>query len=341
MKTWQKLIFILALIVFVGVSVTISLISISRPPYAFDERAEIGGDEALNGWVLTGFNGNASTKTLTIDFVRNKDGRAPDETRPVVAVKAYAVNADEYVEELVIGKSVQRIEETSFYNLKKLQCVTVDPENPNYTDRDGVLFSKNGKTLLLYPACYRKTTDTAGDAAYPDSYTVPDGVERIGTFAFLKNEHLRDLLLPSSLREIGDMSFFGCTRLGAFEYEPSQDTLAGSGFSLPDGLETIGSDAFSKCGSIAPVLFFPASLREIGHHALFSCSGIKNLFFEAADEASLTLGEAWRPKNLKAGPLWKAPEPQFGKSRADAEALLGAYRAEQLNKGREEAQKHG
>lgn len=147
MKTWQKLIFILALIVFVGVSVTISLISISRPPYAFDEKTEIGGDETLNGWVLTGFNGNIGTKTLTIDFVRNKDGKEPDETRPVVAVKAYAVNADEYVEELVIGKSVQRIEETSFYNLKKLQRVTVDPENPTYTDRDGVLYSKDGGTF--------------------------------------------------------------------------------------------------------------------------------------------------------------------------------------------------
>ena len=341
MKTWQKLVFILALIVFVGVSVTISLMSISRPPYAFDEKTEIGGDETLNGWVLTGFNGNVGTKTLTIDFVRNKDGKKPDETRPVVAVKAYAVNADEYVEELVIGKSVQRIEETSFYNLKKLQRVTVDPENPTYTDRDGVLFSKDGKTLLLYPACYRKTTDTAGDTTYPNSYAVPEGVERIGTFAFLKNEHLRDLLLPASLREIGDMSFFGCKRLGAYDYEPSLDTLAGTGFSLPDGLETIGSDAFSKCGSLAPVLFFPASVRAIGHHALFSCSGVKNLYFEAADDGALTLGEAWRPKNLKAGPLWKAPEPQFGKLRADAEALIEAYQTEQLNKGREEAQQHG
>ena len=341
MKTWQKLVFILALIVFVSVSVTISLISISRPPYAFDEKTEIGSDESLSGWILTSFNGNAATKTLTIDYVRTKDGKEPDKTRPVVAVKAYAVNADEYVEELVIGPSVQRMEETSFYNMKKLQRVTVDPENQTYTDRDGVLYSKDGKTLLLYPACYRKTTDNAGDATYPNSYAVPEGVERIGSFAFLKNEHLRDLSLPSSLREIGDMAFFGCTRLGALDYEPSLDTLAGTGFSLPDGLETIGSDAFSKCGSIAPVLYFPMSLREIGHHAFFSCSGIKALYFAATDEETLSLGEAWRPKNIKAGPLWKAPEPQFGKTNADCDALIEDYRAELLTKGREEAQKNG
>ena len=341
MKTWQKLVFILALVVFVSVSVTISLISISKPAYAFDEKTAIGGDEALRGWVLTGFNGNASTKTLTVDYVRDKDGKEPDAARPVVAVNAYAVNADEYVEELIIGPSVQRIEETSFYNLKKLQRVTVDPENRIYTDRDGILFTKDGKTLLLYPACYRKTTDNAGDSTYPNSYAVPEGVERIGTFAFLKNEHLRDLMLPFSLREIGDMAFFGCTRLGACDYEKSLDMLAGTGFSLPDGLEKIGSDAFSKCVSIAPVLYFPASLREIGHHAFFSCSGIKALFFAAADEQTLSLGEAWRPKNIKAGPLWKAPDPQFGKTRADCDALIEDYRAELLTRGREEAQKIG
>ena len=68
---------------------------------------------------------------------------------------------------------------------------------------------------------------------------------------------------------------------------------------------------------------------------------MKNLFFEAADDEALTLGEAWRPKNLKAGSLWKAPEPQFGKTRADAETLIEAYQTEQLNKGREEVQQHG
>ena len=147
--------------------------------------------------------------------------------------------------------------------------------------------------------------------------------------------------LVKTLREIGDMAFFGCTRLGACDYEKSLDMLAGTGFLLPDGLEKIGSDAFSKCVSIAPVLYFPASLREIGHHAFFSCSGIKALYFAAADEQTLSLGEAWRPKNIKAGPLWKAPDPQFGKTRADGDALIEDYRAELLTRGREEAQKNG
>lgn len=330
MKTWQKVLFILILVIFVTISVTISLISISRAPYKFKEETAIGGDETLNGWVFERFNGNAGTKTLSIDFVRDKNGNNPDKTRPVVAVGAYAVNADEYAEELVIGPSVQRIEETAFFNFKKLQKVTVNPANEYFKDIDGVLFSKDGKALLLFPAQCGK-----------EAYAVPEGVERIATFAFLKNEKLRDLSLPESLREIGDMAFFGCGKLGGYAYDAETNALVGTGFTLPDGLERIGSDAFSKCGNLAPAIYIPASMQEIGHHAFFSCGGMKQVLLGAADEDALTLGEAWLPKNQKAGPFWKAPQAQFGKTRADFDALMEAYRADRLNAAREEAANHG
>ena len=330
MKTWQKVLFILILVIFVSVSVTISLISISRAPYKFREETAIGGDETLNGWVFERFNGNAGTKTLAIDYVRDKNGNNPDETMPIVAVGTYCVNADEYVQELVIGPSVQRIEETAFFNFKKLQKVTVNPANKYFKDIDGVLFSKDGKALLLFPAQCGK-----------EAYAVPEGVERIATFAFLKNETLRDLSLPESLREIGDMAFFGCSRLGGYAYDAEADALVGTGFTLPDGLERIGSDAFSKCGAIAPGIYIPASVKEIRHHAFFSCGGMKEVLLAAADEDAVSLGEAWLPKNVKAGPLWKAPEPQFGKTRADFEALAEAYQADRLTQFREEATNNG
>ena len=342
MKTWQRITFILVLIVFVSASVTISLISVSRPPYKYREETAIGGDESRSGWVFSSFNGNASTKSLKIDLVRDKNGKNPDEAKPVIAVGAYAVNADEYVETLEIGASVQYIEETAFYNLKKLQRVTVDPANQWYKDEDGVLLTKDGKTLLLYPACYGQTpTEKKGEYEYPAAYAVPQGVERISCFAFLKNEHLRDLTLPDSLREIGDMAFFGCSRLGAYECDEATDSLLGTGFTLPDSLELIGSDAFSKCGNIAPVLFFPTSVSQIRHHAFFNSTGLKNIYFAAADESALELGESWMPKNIKAGPMWKAPKPQFGKTREDSETLIAQYQAERLTQLREEAQKNG
>ena len=342
MKTWQKTVFILVLVLFVSTSITISLISVSRAPYKYKEETAIGGDEAVNGWVFYGFNGNAGTKTLNIDFVRDRNGNSPDETKPVLGVRKYAVNADENAEVLHIGASVRYIEETAFYNAKKLQRVTVDPANEWYKDIDGVLFSKDGKKLLLYPACYgQQPTEKADEFTYPEAYTVPEGVERIGTFAFLKNGHLRDVILPSTLKEIGDMAFFDCWRMGSYDYDAASDALLGTGFTLPEGLERIGSDAFSKCGNISPCLYIPASVKEIGHHAFFSCGGMKDVLMGAADEESVILGEAWLPKNIKLGAVWKAPKAQYGKTRADSDALTEVFRAEKLNGFREEAQKNG
>lgn len=342
MKLWQKFTFIAVLVLFVSASITISLISVSRAPYRYKEETAIGGAEHLNGWIFYGFNGNAGTKTLNIDFVRDRDGNHPDESKPVLGVRKYAVNADEYAEELYIGAHVQYIEDTAFYNSKKLRRVTVDPANEWYKDVDGVLFTKDGKSLLLYPACYgQQPTDKPEEFTYPESYTVPEGVERIGTFAFLKNGHLRDVTLPSTLKEIGDMAFFECKRLGAYDYSPTADTLVGAGFTLPDGLEKIGSDAFGKCGNIAPALYIPASVKEIKHHAFFSCGSMKDVLLGAENDENILLGEAWLPKNVKLGAVWKAPKPQYGKTRADSEALAEAFRAEKLNAYREEANKNG
>ena len=342
MKTWQKIVFIVVLIIFVSTSITISLISVSRAPYKYKEETAIGGDESLNGWIFYGFNGNAGTKTLNIDFVRDRDGNNPDESLPVLGVRQYAVNADENAEELHIGASVRYIEETAFYNAKKLQRVTVDPANEQYKDVDGVLFTKDGKTLLLYPACYgQQPTDKEDEYTYPEAYTVPEGVERIATFAFLKNGHLRDLTLPSTLKEIGDMAFFDCWRLGSYDYDAQTDSLMGTGFTLPDGIEKIGSDAFSKCGNISPLLYLPASVKEIGHHAFFSCGGMKDVLLGAADGEGISLGEAWLPKSIRKGAVQKAPKPQYGKTRAESEELIEAFREEKLNGFREEAQKNG
>lgn len=341
MKIWQKATFIIVLVLFVTASIVISLISISRPTYKFtQESVEDGG--AADGWMFYAFNGNAGSKVLYLDYVRDKNGNDPDETKPVLAVRGYAVNADEYIEQIVIGASVRHIEETAFFNVKKLQKITVDPANEYYKDVDGVLFTKDGKELILYPLCYRQQpTDDAEVFTYPDSYAVPDGVERINTFAFLKNENLRDLTLPQTLKEIGDMAFFGCGRLGAYEYDAESDALTGTGFELPDSLESIGSDAFSKCGSIAPVLYIPSSVKEIRHHAFFSCGGVKDVYLGAADESQFETGDAWLPKSIKAGAAWKAPDPQFGKKRADCEPLIESHKTDTLRQQREEAQKNG
>ena len=151
MKTWQKATFIIVLVLFIAASVTISFFSMARAPFEYEyhtENADIPGNE---GWVLFGFNGNNNTKEVFIDYVRDEDGNNPDESKPVSAVGDFTMNTDEYVEVIHIGKDVKYIDETSFFYCKELRAIEVDETNKYYTSVDGVLYTKDMKTLLSYP----------------------------------------------------------------------------------------------------------------------------------------------------------------------------------------------
>lgn len=72
-----------------------------------------------------------------------------------------------------------------------LENVYVSEDNPEYCDIDGVLFSKDKKTLLKYP----------DHKNYRDAYVVPDGTVKIGPLAFYYSD-LRDLTFPASVSEM-------------------------------------------------------------------------------------------------------------------------------------------
>ena len=151
MKTWQKATFIIVLVLFIAASVTISFLSMARAPFEYEyhtENADIPGNE---GCVLFGFNANNNTKEVFIDYVRDEDGNNPDESKPVSAVGDFTMNTDEYVEVIHIGKDVKYIDETSFFYCKELRAIEVDETNKYYTSVDGVLYTKDMKTLLSYP----------------------------------------------------------------------------------------------------------------------------------------------------------------------------------------------
>lgn len=297
MKTWQKATFIIVLVLFIAASVTISFLSMARAPFEYEYQTEIADTPGNEGWVLFGFNGNNNTKEVFIDFVRDEDGNNPDKSKPVSAVGDFTMNTDDYVEVIYIGKDVKYIDETSFFYCKELRAIEVDEANEYYTSVDGVLYTKDMKTLLAYPL---KKENTA--------YTIPKGVERVGSCAFYKNSTLTKIDLPETLKEIGDMAFFKCENISLV--------------TLPDGLEKIGSDAFSYCHSMEPVIFIPESVKEIDSFAFYSCSNLKEFYMGAESKESITFGDSWLPNNIKKAVVNIAPEEQYGMTREDANETI-------------------
>ena len=118
-----------------------------------------------------------------------------------------------------IPDSVQEIGGASFAGCKALTEITVSG-NPNYKSVDGVLYTKDGRRLVQYPA---------GKGA--GEYTVEDGAEEIGYGAFAM-AGLEKVNFPETLLVIDNDAFFECYALTQLQ--------------LPDSLQRIGSMAFGR-----------------------------------------------------------------------------------------------
>ncbi len=208
----------------------------------------------------------------------------PDEYEgvPITAIEDFAATNLEYVTKVTIGKNVKEISDWAFGNSRKIAEFEVDESNPYICDVDGVLYTKDMKTLLFYPPARDiiTETDSEGNEVSTISYVIPEGVETIRSKAFYKCYEITEITLPSTVKAIEEKAFFRCN-LNEIE--------------LPDGLEFIGKDAFSFCSNLKEITI-PSSVTRIDEYAFYMCSSMTQVNVEAK-ESEMTLGEKWYPTN--------------------------------------------
>lgn len=204
---------------------------------------------------------------------------------PVTKIADFAGCNLENIEKISIGKNVKEIGPWAFENNQKLKEFDVDPENPYFCDKDGVLFTKDMKTLLFYPLSKNAEEITEKDENGKDvkktiiKYAVPDGVEVIRTKAFYKCGSLTEITFPGSLKRIEEKAFFRCGSL--------------QNIKLPQKLEFIGKDAFGYCTSFTEIEI-PKAVTEIGEYAFYNCTALKNIKVDNK-EANIKLDKKWYP----------------------------------------------
>ena len=130
-----------------------------------------------------------------------------------------------YIKNITIPKNVYYIEYKAFMG-SELQAYNVVADNPYYKSVNGVLFSKDGKTLVSYP-CSR------GEAA-GYYYAIPEGTEKIFKYAFYDSS-IYALELPSTIKNISEDAFTSAEI---------------NVLNIPATVESIEYDAFygSSCG---------------------------------------------------------------------------------------------
>ncbi len=91
-----------------------------------------------------------------------------------------------------------------------------------------------------------------------------DGITHIGNYFFSSgSESLTTVVLPASLKTIGERGFYGCKKL--------------QGVQLPVGLTGIGNYAFYDCDSFTALPTLPHTLTSIGNYAFYGCDSMETL----------------------------------------------------------------
>lgn len=229
-----------------------------------------------------------STERLVIVVPDEIDGK------PVTTIADFSLFNAESIETIKIGKNVKEIGPWSMTNNQHLKEFVVDEENPYFCSVDGILFSKDMKTIVYYPPARNITFDKFGYAENKTTYEIPEGVETIRTKCFYECYYVEDIKLPSTLKTIEEKAFHRTAALNKID--------------LPEGLEYIGKDAFAYCfkekenykSDDNPDLpenteiVIPSTVKEIGDYAFFNCEKVVKLTINAK-EADMKLGKTWSP----------------------------------------------
>ncbi len=140
----------------------------------------------------------------------------------VIGKEAFA--GCENVTELQLPASLKGMNEAAFWGMKSLKKITISSKNKWLKVVDNVLYTKDGKTLLLYPASDARTEFTvpaqvnacaeASFSAAVNLKTVklPEGLVELKNSMF-QNSNIETIAMPQSLRYINAEVFSGCKKL--------------------------------------------------------------------------------------------------------------------------------
>ena len=259
-----------------------------------------------------------------------------DTSKPVKSVRQFTLNCDDKIKTIRIGADVEFVDAKAFYSCWALQNIEVDENNPNYCDVDGVLYNKDKTAILCYPCDhdeylrqkYGYERELYKDEVTPEyerdiqTYVVPSSVVKIDQMCF-NYANLRVIYLPEGLKTIETLAIFklhervdewgttpSLTNIYSYKSDKETDTrfttqkaLGEVYKSLPEGLEFIGSDAFSYNQALSYV-YIPESVTYIGHHAFWDTVYKEDGDLVGVTVMNVAVNEETLEKNVEIGDDW-------------------------------------
>ncbi len=212
--------------------------------------------------VITGYSGE-ETKIIVPESI---DGL------PVTNITYSAFSKRENLTYIKLPSTLTGISGNAFSLCSALTEIDIDSANETFTSIDGVLYRKNtnkesanyGKiqTLVIFPA------------GKEGKFTVPYGVETIGSYAFNYCFNLTEIDMYNTVTTINSYAFFHCWNL--------------KNIRLSDNLQNLGAEALAYCDSLTKINL-PTNLTTIGKDAVLGgIDSDDNKFYYFVDGISCT-----------------------------------------------------
>ncbi len=194
---------------------------------------------------------------------------------------------------LVIPNAVETIGNNAFKDCTGLGGTLTIGENA--TTIHGTAFTNTNFSTMNYNATNCIIGGLVWDQWYNNQYfannsfsgmplletlNIGINVESISQMAFKDCTTLTGtLILPNSLKSIGDQAFYNC-----YGFE---------GIAMGNAVETIGSEAFRNCGGLRGELILPESMLSVGNYAFASCDELTSINYNAIN--CTAMGNAQQP----------------------------------------------
>lgn len=138
-----------------------------------------------------------------------------------------------------------------------LTSIDVDENNPYFSSFEGAVFNKGKTEILICP------TGRTGN------YVIPNGVEKIGRWAFCTCDNLTNIVIPNTVTTIENYAFYMCTKIVSF--------------TIPNSVTNIEECVFSHCYALESITI-PSSVVSIGNQVFLNCRNLSSINVDSANQ---------------------------------------------------------
>lgn len=183
---------------------------------------------------------------------------------------------------VILPSSVREIKDTAFIHDSEFQAIEIQSGSRSYKSINGVLFTYDGKTLLMYPK-----------GKIDESYSIPLGTTTISYYAFYGTKNLKTVFIPNTVTASDGVPWFyyakSIEEIDVSPTHPKYSSVDGVLFSkdlrillkypegkkdteyfIPRGTFEIMGLAFQN-NEVLRVVTIPSSVLRVAYWAFMNC----------------------------------------------------------------------